>query len=573
MKIALIQFKSALAEPIKNAKRHLEFILKAKDQGADLIVFPEMSLFSYPLYDLPEDKNIITEQNLALDFILKNLPDSVSVLVGGLLQNTEKGKSFFNSAFLLSKSEKIKIFSKKLIPNYDIFDEHRFIQPSDKNFDNSVFSIKSKSFLLHICEDSWFGIDSLSNRHLHYVSEDFFKAKGNVDYVINMSASPFFQGKKNNRLNMAKNLTSNFDAHLLYVNLVGASDEVIFDGRSFVYSKNNKLLSEAKAFKEDILIVDTESKDLNSEVSGETNSKVILKDSHLNITRKALCFGLSEFIKQSGFKKIHIGLSGGVDSAVIACLATEALGSKNVQALSLPSQFSSQLSFDLASEQAKLLNISLKNISIQKMFQTCKQEIDLELNISSQSVIHENIQARLRSLVLMSYSQKEKSLLLNTSNKSEIAVGYSTLYGDLSGAICPIGDLLKTEVYALAEYYCKTGKISQSIIDRPPTAELKKDQLDKDSLPNYEILDFIIIKILNIKNSMILDEKFNPSFGDYIKNIYTKSELESVEKFCKTKILESEFKRFQAPPILKVSIKSFGQGRKMPVANYNLQIK
>lgn len=579
MKIALIQFQSALADPMKNAQRHLDFITQAQDQSVDLVVFPELSLFSYPLYDFPENKNIIQEQKLALDFLSQNLPSNISVLVGGLSPNIEKGKSFFNSAFLLSKTEKTKNFSKKLIPNYDIFDEYRFIQPADQSSHSSEFSIKSTNFLLHICEDSWFGVDSFYQRSLYSVSSDFIKTKNNIDYVINMSASPFFQGKKARRLSMAKNITSIFDANLLYVNSVGASDEIIFDGRSFVYGKEDNLLLEAKSFKEDILMVDTELIENRG-----TNNKSIDKNqklrpsaksmnSHLDITRKALCFGLSAFIKQSGFQKVHLGLSGGVDSAVLACLAVEALGSKNVHVLSLPSQFSSQLSFNLASEQARLLEISLKNISIEKMFQTCKESIDLELSISSFSVIHENIQARLRSLILMAYAQKEKSLLLNTSNKSEIAVGYSTLYGDLSGALCPIGDLLKTEVYALAEYYCKLNQLPQSIIDRPPTAELKRDQLDQDHLPNYEILDFMIMKILNIKKSLILEKKFEQFFSDYIKSTYTENELISVEKFCRAKIMQSEFKRFQSPPILKVSEKAFGQGRKMPIANYHLQCK
>ncbi|MBE8162955.1 MAG: NAD(+) synthase [Bdellovibrionaceae bacterium] len=581
MKIALVQFQSSLASPIKNAQRHLSFINQAQEKNADLVVFPELSLFSYPVYDLPENKKIIEEQKLALNFLSQNLPSDISVLVGGLSLNKEQGKNFFNSAFLLSKEEETKIISKKLIPSYDIFDEYRHIEPAKQSNCNSEFSIKSTNFLLHICEDSWFGLDSFYKKSLHSVSSDFVMTKKNIDYVINMSASPFFQGKERSRLNMAKNVTSVFGAHLLYVNAVGASDEMIFDGRSFVYEgRKKKILLQSPSFKENLLMLDTKLVQKQDEGNGENkNTSAKPEDnktnegSHLDIIRKALCFGLSEFVKQSGFKKIHLGLSGGVDSAVVACLAVEALGKDNVKAFSLPSAFSSPLSFNLALEQTKLLNITLKNISIESMFQNCKENINTELKISDFSVIHENLQARLRSIILMAYSQKEKSLLLNTSNKSEIATGYSTLYGDLSGALCPIGDLLKTEVYALAEHYCKKNQLPKAVIQRPPTAELRKDQLDQDSLPKYEVLDFVILKALNIGSSFVLNEKLNQTFQDYVKSNYSKKELELAEEFCYKKMFQSEFKRFQSPPILKVSEKSFGQGRKMPIANHHLYSK
>lgn len=576
MKIALVQFHSFLSSPIYNAQRHLHFIQKARDQSADLIVFPELSLCSYPLYDLPENKKLIQDQNIALDFLLSSLPDNISVLVGGLSPNAGQGKAFFNSAFLLVKGRMVKTFSKKLIPNYDIFDEYRFIEPAPMDSSSSEFSIGSTNFLLHICEDSWFGVDSFYQRSLYSVSSNFIEPKNTLDYVINMSASPFFQGKRDNRLNMAKNVTSTFKAKLLYVNSVGASDEVIFDGRSFVYGPDQGVLLEAKPFEEEFLFIDTQrEKNKNSTLKNITKpvfnlSPQLVKGAALNNVRQALCFGLKNFIKQSGFSKVHLGLSGGVDSAVMACLAVEALGESNVSVLSLPSQFSSQLSFDLALDQAKLLSLELKNISIEEIFQVCKSTIDLSLGISEFSVIHENIQARLRSLILMAYSQKENSLLLNTSNKSEIAVGYSTLYGDMSGALSPIGDLLKTEVCSLAEYYVGKKQLSQAVIDRAPTAELRENQRDQDSLPEYKALDFVIMKILNIKKSSILDDQFQGSFAAHISKNYSKEDLCEIEQFCRTKINQSEFKRFQSPPILKVSEKSFGQGRKMPVANVDL---
>ncbi len=537
MRIALAQINSKLGDFTGNSEKILSYTVRAKEKHADLVVFPEAALFGYHPVDLLERPSVVKAQEETLVKLHKSIPKEIGVLVGAIVRNpSREGKRYWNAAVFLEKGKKPKVFAKQLLPTYDVFDESRHIEPG-KVADN-IFRFKKKRILVTICEDIWAWPLSKNPWYARYGSNPLKKIKSkDVDLVVNLSASPFTEMKFDNRRLVTRATVAHFKTPMVYVNMVGGQDELIFDGGSFALNKRGEVQAQSVRFSEDLNLYD-----LKAEVGGMREPV----REPLECVRQSLVLGLRDFVDKSGFEKVHLGLSGGIDSALVACLATDALGPSKVKALYLPGPFSSKESQKWSAKLAENLGIELFEISIMDSYKKTLSEFEKTFGAKEFSVTNENLQARLRGLFLMAYSNQNRSMLLGTSNKSELAVGYSTLYGDMIGGLMPIGDLLKTQVFDLSRHYNKEAEvIPVEIIERPPSAELRADQLDQDSLPPYDQLDKTIQKLVL---------GFQPA--------KTPSEKEILNLMIK-----SEFKRWQSPPILKVSDHAFGRGRRFPVAH------
>ncbi|MFN7904565.1 MAG: NAD+ synthase, partial [Pseudobdellovibrionaceae bacterium] len=446
----------------------------------------------------------------------------------------KKGKPYFNSALLLKKNTVVKEFHKQLLPTGDVFDEARFIEVGDvkKNY----FSLKGKKFFLTICEDIWAWPDRKSNSP--YLKNPLLAVpKQKVDLVINISASPFHTEKFRLRKEVVAQTAKYFKAPMVYVNMVGAQDEIIFDGTSFVVDAKGKIKFQCHSFKEEMNVFD-----LKELIPWSPHAPSLSGTEQL---RSALVLGIRDYCKKSKISKLHFGLSGGIDSAVVACLAVDALGPHAVHGIAMPGPYSADLSLRLARQLSQNLGIGLTEIPISPSYEKVKKELQNSFLNREMTFTHENLQARLRGMFLMAYSNQTQSLLLSTGNKSEYATGYTTLYGDMCGGLAPLGDLLKNEVYDLANHYNKDSElIPKEIINRPPTAELRPNQKDQDSLPAYDVLD------------------------ESVQHLVTKSKnpRNETDQWVLRKIYQTEFKRWQAPPILKVSSHAFGRGRRWPLA-------
>ncbi|MFS4458858.1 NAD+ synthase [Bdellovibrio sp. HCB2-146] len=535
MRIALAQINPTLADFKYNKEKILDFVHQAHQRKCDMVVLPECALFGYHPFDLLERKKLVLQQEAELKDIHKKIPKGIAVIFGLIMRNPEKkGRPYFNSAVLLAKGEKPRFFHKQLLPTGDVFDEARFIEPGDVS--QNYFQWKGKKFFLTICEDIWAWPDKKG--HSPYKVNPLAKVKKKkIDMVINLSASPYFVGKMKQREYVTSQTAAYFNAPMMYVNIVGGQDEIIFDGASFVIDKKGKKLLSCQSFKEDINVIDIET----GEVWNKTSA--LQKTEEL---RQALVLGIQDFCLKTGLKKVHLGLSGGIDSAVVAALAVDALGPANVTGLALPGPFNAEESLTLSQVLAKNLGIAFKTVEIQSMYEKAVEAFSKGLGLEGFSLVNENIQARLRGMTLMAFSNKENSMLLTTSNKSEYASGYSTLYGDMCGGLAPIGDLTKEQVYDLANLYNSQDEIiPKRIITRAPSAELRPNQKDQDSLPPYEDLDRAVVYLVE-------------------KSGEAKTKT---DKWLLPILMRTEFKRWQAAPILKVSQHSFGRGRRYPIAH------
>lgn len=535
MRIAVAQINSTLADFESNKSKILTFIDQAKQRKCELVVFPECALFGYHPFDLLERSKIVAKQEAEFKSLLKKLPEGIAVIFGMITRNPKKmGRPYHNSAVFVARGQKPRFFHKQLLPTGDVFDEARFIEPGD--FSKNYFQWKEKKFFLTICEDIWAWPDRKG--HSPYKENPLAKVKKQkVDMVINLSASPYFPGKMKLREYVTAKTAAYFGAPIMYVNLVGAQDEIIFDGGSFVLDKKGKNILSCQQFSEDINVIDTET----SEVWHRPAKLTKVDELH-----RALVLGIRDFCEKTGLKKVHLGLSGGIDSAVVAALAVDALGPNNVTAVGLPGPFNAPESLTLAQRLAENLGVNFRTVEISSMYEEVVHSLEKGLGLSGFGLVHENIQARLRGLSLMAYSNKENSMLLTTSNKSEYAAGYSTLYGDMCGGLAPIGDLTKEQVYQLARYYNQQDEvIPLEIIERAPSAELRPNQKDQDSLPPYEQLDAAVT---------LLVEKSGAA-------------RTATDKWLLPVLMRTEFKRWQAAPILKVSQHSFGRGRRYPIAH------
>lgn len=533
MRIATAQINTHIANFEQNYQKIIEYSQKAKDNECDLVIFPELSLFGYWPSDLLERKELVAEQIKYIAKIKKNIPKGIGVLFGAVTLNAAKsGKYYYNSAVFLEKGKKEKIFHKELLPNYDVFEEVRQFEKG--SLENGILKFKGKKFLVTICEDIWgWGDAWVGTRYPVNPLQQLKKLK--PDYVLNISASPYGYNKSEKRKKVVAKTASHFKVPMVYVNQVGGQDEIIFDGGSLVVDGKGKVLSQSGFFKEDLNVIDFKKKDYG------TKPLVLSEVAKL---RQALVLGIKDYCDKNGFKKIHLGLSGGIDSALVACLACEALGPNRVMTIALPGPFSSEASFDLALKLSQNLKCQFMNVDINGIYRAAVDEFEVSLGVKEFGLMHENLQSRLRGLTLMAYSNTTNSLLLTTGNKSEYAMGYATLYGDMNGGLAPLGDLLKGQVYELSKDYNKHSElIPEDIITRAPTAELRENQKDQDSLPPYPDLD-------NLVEKFIVDCK--PPKNDFEKDIFNR-------------MMKAEFKRWQAAPILKVSEHAFGTGRRYPI--------
>lgn len=538
MKIALCQLNYTIADIEGNKKKIIDAINNAKTSNADLAVFSELSICGYPPDDLLDYPFFIDKCKQAVLEIAEHC-DNIAIIIGSPSLNTSKiGKSIFNSAFFIENKAIKNIVNKTLLPTYDIFNEARYFEPNNLF---ELISFKGKKIALTICEDLWSNTDFLK-----YETDPLAElVKHHPDFIINIAASPFNKGKLEQRFDILKKQAETQQLNLIYVNQVGAHTDIIFDGNSMVINPKGEVLLQLPAFEEAIYTFDIENTAIEPIAPNKKN---------IALLHQALVFGLKNYFEKMGFKKAILGSSGGIDSALVQALASEAIGADNVTAVLMPSEFSSEGSVADAQKLSETLGNPFEILPIKEIYNTYINTLEPVFGNLPFNTTEENIQARCRAILLMAMSNKFGYILLNTSNKSEMAVGYSTLYGDMCGSLSVIGDLYKTEVYALCKYINRNSEIiPNTIINKAPSAELRPDQKDSDSLPDYEILDSILYQYIEEQKS-----------AEQI--IASGHKEETVLKTIRM-VNNNEFKRFQAPPILRVSAKAFGRGRQIPLVS------
>ena len=539
MKIALAQLNFHVGNFEGNFSKMKSAIADAKKQGADIICFPELAVTAYPPRDFLEFSDFIELSNQTIER-LTELADDIAIVVGAPSINPViEGKDLYNSAYFLAEKKVLHITHKALLPTYDIFDEYRYFEPATSF---GTVTYKGKKIALSVCEDIW----NVGNENpLYTICPLDESIKENPDFIINISASPFSFSHADDRLDTIRKNTLRYKVPLFYVNHVGAQTEIIFAGGSVVANQHGDIYDEMPFFKEQLKVYDLD------EVSSSRQNKIRKKEK-IEMIYQALVLGLKDYFGKLGFKKAILGLSGGIDSAVVAVLAADALGADNVRCILLPSQYSSDHSVNDARILAENLGAQYDIVPIESIYGAFMEELDIHFRGLHFGLAEENLQARIRGTLLMAFSNKFGNILLNTSNKSEAAVGYGTLYGDMNGGLSVIGDLYKTEVFELANYINRNKEIiPNNTITKPPSAELRPDQKDSDSLPDYDILDRILFEYIEEQKSPkeIEEMGFDPKLIARILRM----------------VNINEFKRYQMPPVLRVSDKAFGIGRRMPI--------
>jgi NAD+ synthetase len=539
MKIALAQINTVVGDLQGNEARIQAAYQRGVREGVDLVVLPELAVAGYPPRDLLLRPDFV-EQNLAVVDRLAAATGSTGLLAGYVGRNaTRPGRETTNAAALMQHGRILATRTKTLLPTYDVFDEDRYFEPATEN---QPVEFSGHRIGVTICEDIWNDEDFWRDRRYRRNPAMELVAAG-ATLLFNISASPWHLGKNNTRRLMLSSLAAKARCPLVYCNLTGGNDELIFDGASLVLDASGGLLARGARFAEDWLTVDTESAHAVAELDAGEEEMLY----------HALVMGVRDYLHKCGFKSAVLGLSGGIDSALVACLAAEALGPENVLGISMPSQFSSQGSLDDARELAHNLGIRYEVVPIQSAFLTLKEQLQPIFAGRPEDVTEENVQARLRGVILMAVSNKFGSLLLTTGNKSEMAVGYCTLYGDMCGGLAVISDVPKMMVYRLARWINQEREIiPQASITKPPSAELRPNQTDQDSLPPYEVLDAIL-------EAYVVEGK---SPRQIVAAGYEPAVVQRVVKL----INGAEYKRRQAAPGLKVTSKAFGLGRRIPIA-------
>jgi NAD+ synthase (glutamine-hydrolysing) len=541
LKVTLAQLNYHTGNFEYNSNKIIEAINKAKKNNIDLIVFSELSVCGYPPRDFLEFNDFI---NLCISnvHLIASHCIGIAAIVGSPTINPKiEGKDLFNSAYFLANGKVEQIINKTLLPNYDVFDEYRYFEP------NSVFEIvnyKDKKIAVTICEDLW----NLNPNPMYIHSPMDELIKQNPDLIINIAASPFSKTQIQTRLDVLKSNAIKYNLPLIYVNHIGAQTQLIFDGGSCIIDSNGNILKQLEHFKEEVLNID-----LNELNSIKTIEDLKQNDliNYANI-EEALVLGIKEYFRKQGFSKAILGLSGGIDSALVLYLASKALGNQNVLAVMLPSQYSSNHSISDSEKLVENLGVKSNKISIEDTFNTIQKTLAKQFENTEFGIAEENIQSRSRAVILMALANKFGYILLNTSNKSELAVGYGTLYGDMCGGISVIGDLYKTEVFELCEFINRNEVIiPKNIITKAPSAELRPNQKDSDSLPDYKILDAVL--------NLYIEQRKGP------KEIIDLGFDEVLVKRTLKMVNSNEWKRLQAPPVLRVSLKAFGPGRRMPI--------
>ena len=539
MKIAIAQLNYIIGDFEGNTAKIIEAIHMAENDNADIIAFAELSVTGYPPRDFLEFSDFIKRAEHSIEKI-KEHTQNIAVVVGSPSRNPEiEGKDLYNSVYFLYGGKEVLRQHKALLPTYDIFDEYRYFEPAR---DFNIVEFKGKKIAVNVCEDLW----NLGNENPLYTINPMDEVLQYVpDIIINISASPFHYNQAKSRKAVLKANVERYKIPLFYINHIGAQTELIFDGGSMVWSPDGKIYEEMPYFREEIKVFDLDEVNKGENTTEQDQDKI-------SLIHQALNLGIKDYFGKLGLTKAVIGLSGGLDSAVTTVLAAEALGTENVIAVLMPSQFSSDHSVTDSVDLAENLGIRYEIIKIEEIYNIIEEKLKPVFGDLPFNVTEENIQARIRGLLVMAVSNKFGNILLNTTNKSEMAVGYGTLYGDLAGGLSVIGDLYKTEVYKLADHINREKEvIPQNIIDKKPSAELRPNQFDTDSLPPYEVLDEILYQYIEKRQGPkdLINKGFDPAL---------------VARILKM-VNVNEFKRHQTAPILRVSEKAFGVGRRMPI--------
>ncbi len=547
MKIALAQLNFHVGNFNANAEKIIATIQKASKLQVDLVVFSELSVCGYTPHDLLEQHDFIESCDETLQRIATHCTEIAAIVGAPTLNREPKGKKLFNSACLLANGKVNSIRNKSLLPTYDIFDEYRYFEPGQNH---ELIHFKGERFALTICEDLW---DKQPSAYVSAKGALYKKSpmselnKLKPDFIINIAASPFSYNQGKIRTQVLVENALKYQIPVIYVNQVGSNTELIFDGDSMVLNAQGQIVKRLQLFQEGFQLIDTAVLKANAypvEPQKETND---IADIH-----EALVLGIRDYFGKMNFKKATLGLSGGIDSAVTLALAAKALGPENLHVLLMPSKYSSDHSIKDAVDLAENLGVNYHIIPIQSTVDAMESSLAELFKGYASDVTEENIQARVRGTLVMALSNKFGNILLNTSNKSEAAVGYGTLYGDMNGGLSVLGDVYKTDVFKLARYINRNREIiPENSIVKPPSAELRPDQKDSDSLPEYELLDAILFQYIEQKLSAseIISQGFN---ADVVNKVLRLVNM-------------NEYKRFQAPPILRISSKAFGFGRRMPL--------
>ncbi len=536
MRIALAQLDYHIGNFEMNTKKIIDKITLAKSKKSDIIVFSELSICGYPPRDFLEFKDFIQRCTQSIEEIASHC-DGIAAIVGGPSINPKReGKDLYNSAYFLADKSIKKIIHKTLLPTYDVFDEYRYFEP------NTVFECieyRDEKIALTICEDLW----NINENPLYTICPMDELIKQEPTMMINIAASPFDYKHIEERKKALRDNAEKYQIPLFYVNHVGAQTELIFDGGSVAFNGKAELVNELKYFEEDFKVVDTD--DYEEPV-------LDFGFSSIELIHDALVLGISEYFSKLGFKKAILGMSGGIDSAIVLALAVEALGKENVRSVMLPSKYSSEGSVNDSLQMIKNTQSPYDIIPIEEIVNSVESTLKTQFEGTTPDIAEENIQARARGLLLMAMSNKFGYILLNTTNKSEAAVGYGTLYGDMCGGLAVLGDVYKTQIYELAKYINRNEEIIPlNIIQKAPSAELRPGQKDSDSLPDYSILDKVLYEY--IENRQGPNELVAMGFDSAL--------VQRILKMVNT----NEYKRHQTPPILRVSPKAFGSGRRLPI--------
>ncbi|MCX5635340.1 MAG: NAD+ synthase [Planctomycetota bacterium] len=540
LRVGLGQFNASVGDIAGNVKIMRRFYEQAVKSNVDILVFPEMAVCGYPPEDLLLKNHFLEENRLAVEQLAKDCPKKTVIV--GFAEAGDKG--FFNSLAVLEKGQIKKIYRKCILPNYGVFDERRYFRPGTGTV---IVNVNGMAVVLTICEDIW---------HLEWMDK-FLKEIRCKDIIINISASPFYVGKLDKRQEVLRHCATYFDCAVAYCNLVGGQDELVFDGRSMFLDSTGAVICQAKAFDEDLLIADIDLAD-GKRVMVKSAARQPMPEPMATVAEVygALVLGTRDYILKNSFGKVVIGLSGGIDSALTAAIAVDALGAQNVLGITMPSKFNSPDTISDAEKVAKNLDIEFRTIPIASVLNSFNDTLSMVEGWEDCGIAYENLQARIRGTILMSLSNRFSYMVLTTGNKSETAVGYSTLYGDSAGGFAVIKDVPKTMVYDLARYMNKINNkelIPQSVIDRIPSAELKEGQKDTDSLPEYDLLDRIIKGYIeDDKSPQELIKEGLP--GDVVKRVVRMIDI-------------NEYKRRQSPPGVKITPRAFGKDRRMPITN------
>ena len=542
MKLGLAQINPTVGDFSGNSQKIIEFARDAHAQGAQLALFPELAVCGYPPRDLVEKPAFVARSQEAVEEIARAVPQ-ITVICGFVSPaKGETGKSVMNSAATLRNGRVEFVQSKMLLPTYDVFDELRYFEPATSQ---KVLPLSGEQLAITICEDAWNDKHFWHQRRLYKIDpvDELLRAGANV--MLNISASPFHLGKRELRREMLETIARDNKVPVVFVNQVGGNDSLVFDGSSMVLAPDGRTVARARSFEEDLVLFDTETMEgnLHDQLEGEEASAYA-----------ALVLGTRDYVRKCGFRRVVIGLSGGIDSALTAAIAVDALGPENVTGLALPSQYSSEHSLRDARELACRLRIRFEVLPIAPIFDVYRETLAPLFTGLPEDVAEENIQSRIRGNLLMAFSNKFGELVLTTGNKSELAVGYCTLYGDMVGGLAVISDVPKTLVYRLSRYVnALKPVIPQSTLEKPPSAELRPGQKDSDTLPPYEILDNIL--------------------EDYVEDYRTAEQIAGQRGYDLKLVRDvirmierSEYKRQQAAPGLKITPKAFGFGRRFPIA-------